>query len=72
MKKLTLILLLTMLPTGAFAWAGYDYVPVATDQQETDQQEIASYDPAMQPLDLTESSDSDSQAASTNMPLDAD
>lgn len=71
MKKLTLILLLTMLPTGAFAWAGYDYVPVA-DQQETDQQEIASYDPAMQPLDLTESSDSDSQAASTNMPLDAD
>lgn len=72
MKKLGFILLLIVLPTHALAWAGYDYMPLAAEEQETVQQEIAIYDPAMVPLDLTEVSESEADMASTNMPLDAD
>ena len=72
MKKLSFILLLTALPTHALAWAGYDYMPVATEEEATVQQEVAIYDPAMVPLDLADVSEIESDVASTNMPLDAD
>lgn len=72
MKTLALILLTAALPSGAFAWAGYDYAPV-TSEQRAEEQELASNDPAIQPLDLVEMADSDSTPASdTIMPLDAD
>ncbi len=63
-----------MLPTAALAWAPYEQASAAQEPVPTEQQQVAQYDPAMQPLDQTYAYEfqGDDNQSSTNMPLDAD
>lgn len=73
MKTTTRILLLTLLPMTAFAWAPYESSVMTPSEQPSEQaQAVAAYDPATIPLDYYDANESEDSTPNTDGPLDAD
>lgn len=73
MKTMARILLITVLPMAAFAWAPYEASTVPPmENYEQSSQTMAAYDPAVVPLDYYDAVESEQQQPAEPMPLDAD
>lgn len=73
MKTMARILILTVLPMAAFAWAPYEastVPPMETNEQYS--QAVAAYDPATIPLDYYDAIESEQQQQAEPLTLDAD